>query len=115
MRCRYLNSAAADDLRGTSELFLVDINTVVALAESVGVHGNKRFRHLGFEPKPLEYWDPPESVRHDDGKPHMQLIVETYSPAERYALANFGGGVDIDDERSHYRGDNDSNKHIPEG
>jgi hypothetical protein len=41
----------------------------------------------------LEEGEPPESVQHEDGSPHMQLIVETYSPAERFPLNNFGGGV----------------------
>jgi hypothetical protein len=86
---RYLNPAAADDLRGSSDRFSVDTDTVVGLAESVGANGNKRFRHLGFEPKPVEDGDPPESVQHDDGSPHMQMIVETYSPAERFPLASF--------------------------
>jgi hypothetical protein len=90
---RYLNQTAADDLQGLTELFAVGTDTIVALAESVGANGNTRFRHLGFEPEPLEEGEPPESVLHEDGTPKMQLIVETYSPVERFPLNNFGGGV----------------------
>lgn len=90
---RYLDPRLGDDLRGLADLFHVDVATVMALAEGVGANGNRRFRHLGFEPRPLEPEDPPESVQHDDGSPHMQLVVETYSPAERFPLNNFGGGV----------------------
>jgi hypothetical protein len=90
---RYIDSTSADDLRGLAQLFSVDADTMQALADSVGASGNKRFRHLGFEAKPLEDDAPPESVLHEDGAPHMQLVVETYSPAERFPLANFGGGV----------------------
>ncbi|WFU79408.1 hypothetical protein QA645_33680 [Bradyrhizobium sp. CIAT3101] len=90
---RYLDPRMGDDLRGLAELLQVNVATVVALAANVGANGNKRFRHMGFEPKPLEPEDPPESVQHEDGSPHMELIAETYSPAERFPLKNFGGGV----------------------
>jgi hypothetical protein len=93
LHSRHLDPASDDDLRGLATLFAIDIDTIKALAERVGANGNKRFRHLGFEPEPIEDDAPPESVLHDDGTPHMELVVETYSPSERYPLANFGSSV----------------------
>ncbi len=90
---RYLPPDAEDDLRGLAKFFSVDADTIRLVAEEVGASGNKRFRQMGFEPVPLDEGEPPESVIHEDGAPKMRLILETYSPAERYPLANFSGGV----------------------
>jgi hypothetical protein len=93
MTRRYLAPDAQDDLRGLADFFGVDTDTIQLLASHVGASGNKRFRDLGFEPVPLEEDEPPESVIHEDGEPHMQLVVETYAPAERFPLANLSGGL----------------------
>jgi hypothetical protein len=93
LKHRYLPPDAEDDLRGLAKFFSVDTDTIKLIAEQVGASGNRRFRHLGFEPLPLEDDEPPESIVHEDGEPKMQLVIETYAPVERYPLANFSGGV----------------------
>lgn len=93
LRHRYLQPDAEDDLRGLAEFFSVDTDTIRLIAEKVGAGGNGRFRHMGFEPVPLEEDELPESVVHEDGEPKMRLIIETYCPAERYPFSNFSGGV----------------------
>ncbi|EEX16113.1 transposase [Citreicella sp. SE45] len=75
LRERYLPPAAEDDLRGLAKFFSVDADTIRLVAEEVGASGNKRFRHLGFEPVPLDEGEPPESVIHEDGTPKMRLTV----------------------------------------
>ena len=90
---RYLRGESGDDLRDMARLFGVDVETVRAFADHVGAQGNKRFRELSFEPEIPDEGEPPESVLHEDGTPKMQLVVDTYSPAERLPLASMSGGV----------------------
>jgi hypothetical protein len=90
---RNLPSDAEDDLRGLAKFFSVDTDTIQRIAEVVGASGNKRFRHMGFELVPIEEDELPESVVHADGQPKMQLVIETYSPAEKFPLSSFGSGV----------------------